>query len=677
MSNYQKSLKRLNEHQRAVVFHGEGPALTLSSAGAGKSSTLVTRIAHLIEKEGVSPNSILAITFTKKAAEEMQEKLSKLLDKDTVKRVKVGTIHSFSRMVYIKTNEAMDPSFVTPDPFVARSGEFWPIFMASATKGAVKWKNVFLDQYQSAVSALKRDLKTIQDYAKENDLMDGNELKLRKDSKSYDWPSSVVLFEALYEKWKRVNHVIDFDDMLVYTLKILQDPRQRKYIDPYLRKFEHILVDESQDTTFVSFQILDELIKYTPNVVLVGDIRQSIFSFAGARIKNIHDFIAKYKPAVYDLKINYRSTETIVSNSNKFIASAKGVIGAPAVANNTSTDTPIELFVAFDEIDEASRIADRIESLISGGVEPENIAVIYRVHSQAMAIEDQMHSRGIPYYSYSKQAFFLRKEVKDILAYMKIIGAPSKAKKSDLERIVNKPNRFLPKQVATEVFQTKKENKCSIISAMEICDTLDGWVLQNLNKLRYDLLRAVDKTQRISHVGEMVEFILNDLGYLQYVKDSQANAGAEADWDPLSNFDAIISTAKRFKTIPEFLEHIEALSEQDSKDKSEDDNLVKLMTIHMSKGKEWDHVFVAGFCDRFYPIYRAATDEEFEEERRISYVAITRPKQQLHISSIFGKYGRFKVSVSNYLRMMEVDLDYELSKFQTEAGVIYGKETEI
>lgn len=675
---YQEMFRNLNQDQKDVVLHRNGPAITLSSAGSGKTSTIITRICHLINEDGMSPYSILAITFTKKAADEMASRLSGVLGDIEAKRVKIGTIHSFSRLIYVKAMEASDPLFETPILASVKIGDFWPRFMQAAVKSEIRLISANMEPYLAFVSSLKRDLIKIDEYCEKNDLLVSGvftpKVISRSSKRVYSLESSFVIFYNMYERWKNENNYMDFDDMLLYALNTLTSDRTRKYIEPYLSKFEELLVDESQDTSFVSFKIIDELCKITNNVTLVGDTRQLIYGFSGARLSNLHSFIDKYSPKVYDLKTNYRSTKTIVDNSNKLIRNAPGVLGAPAIANNKRTDIPIDFFLSDNESDEAERITLNVERLISGGVQPHDISIIYRVHSQAVALEDSLYSHKIPYYSYSKKAFYLRKEIKDILAYLRIVYMNSSVTKTDVERIINKPSRLLPKTAVSEVFNVKRENRASLLSAIELCDSLDNWVLRNLNKFRSDIMKIMDHAHRANNVGEVIEYILNEGGYLTYLKEQIEVR--EVEFDPVSNFDALITSAKRFTSGEDFLDHIAKLADTD--DKNENGNYVKLMTIHMSKGREWDHVFVAGMCDRFFPIYRAVEECEIHEEKRVAYVAITRPREQLHISSIVRSYGRFRVKPSVFLEDMDVNIDLALREMQLtkeELGKYYnGKE---
>lgn len=669
---YQEIFTRLNDQQREAVLHDGGPALTLSSAGSGKTSVIVSRMYHLIHKKDVNPSTILAITFTKKAAEEMKTRMSEAMDDEhpeVMERLKIKTIHSFSMDLYNRTMLSMDPTFDKPDIVSAKMGMLFPAFIKLATKGEVLLYSATLDYYTSMISLLKKSMVSVEKYAEQNKLMENGKIKLntfhRKGKIVYDPTSSVLVFYNWYEKWKIDNNCMDFDDMLWFAYDVLTDERKRAYAEPYLQRLQEILIDESQDTSTLSFKIIDELMKVTNNVTLVGDVRQTIFQFAGADTKNVHNFISAYNPKIIDLKINYRSTEKIVNNSNKLISFGKGLIGDPAVAHNKIDNKPIEILVNTNEAMEAEKIAETIRYMTQEKkIAPSSIAILYRVHSQAVALEDSLYSAKIPYYSYSKRAFYERKEVLDIFAYLKVLSDPLRVTKNDFKRIVNKPNNFISGATVDEIFAIKKENKCSVLSAMELCESVSGWGYDSLMKLHSKLSAGVRFSSSAGSVDKVVDYILNNIGYLQYMNELLEIKDAEVDLH--GNFDAIKASASRFSSIEDFLEHIDELKSESDKD--ENGEYVKLMTIHASKGREWDHVFVAGLCDRIYPFYKCETEEDREQERRIMYVAVTRPKKELYLSVIDGKYGRLNVQPSPYI--FDMTVDYTEARRQQLGGEI-------
>lgn len=672
---YQELFSKLNPDQREVVLHQGGPALTLSGAGGGKTATIVARIFHLIHKRDIKPSSILAITLTKKAAEEMKTRMADVLEAnpEVADLIKFRTIHSFAMDLYNKTMVAMDPCYVKPEIMSAKIGAFWGAFIKLATKSETNLYSVDMDFYRTEVGFMKRSMMSIEKYAENNRLMENGKIKFdlmnRKGKLVYSRESSVVVFYNFYEKWKRDNNAMDFDDMLLFCLDCLTDPRKRKYAEPYLQRLNEILVDEVQDSTSVSFLIIDELMKATQNITLTGDSRQNIFSFAGADPKNIISFKNRYQPTIMDLRINYRSTDTIVKNANQLISKATTqLLGAPSVAANQTTDKPIDIFVSENETMEADKLTAEISYLITeSGVQPRDITVLYRVHSQAVAIEDAMFAAKIPYYSYSKRAFYERKEVLDVMAYLKVLSDPMRVTKTEFKRIMNKPNNFLSATVLEEIFQNKKENKCSVLSAMQMCED-NGWASQNIFKFHSRLMAGIKFAASAESVDKVVDYILNNMGYLDYMKEVLEIRDTETDVE--GNFDAIRGSASRFKDIPSFLEHIDDLKSESDKD--ENGNYVKLMTIHAAKGREYHHIFVAGICDHLYPFYRCETNEDIEEERRIMYVAITRPKTELHLSVISGKYGRINVAPSKFIFDMNVDLAAAMRRDLT--GGQHGKE---
>jgi superfamily I DNA/RNA helicase len=343
-----------------------------------------------------------------------------------------------------------------------------------------------------------------------------------------------------------------------------------------------------------------------------------------------------------------------VANSNALIAGAKNIIGDPAIANYDGPEYPIDAFVSPSNHMEAMKIAEDIRYLIGeGGCEPSDIAILYRVHSQAVSLEDALFSLKVPYYSYSKRAFYERKEVLDIFAYLRLLADPVGITKNEFKRIANKPNNFIAATTIDKIFQIKKEERCSVIRAMELCDLDQNWAYQGLMKFKDKLMSGVSFAAGAQSVDQVVDYILKNIGYLTYMAELLEAKDAEADLE--GNFDAIKASASRFADIGGFLDHIEELKAESDKD--ENGNWVKLRTIHSAKGLQYKHVFVAGICDRMYPFYKCETDDDIEQERRIMYVAVTRPERYLHLSCIEGKYGNINVKLSPFIHKMLVNYD--------------------
>lgn len=676
---FKQIYSRLNPDQKSVVDHKEGPAIAISGAGSGKTSVTIARIYNLMHNRNVRPESIVAITLTKKAAEEMSERMLHALGEDhedIVKRLTFKTIHSFCLNILTKTNLNMDPMYDKPDMVVGKKSMLWKDFMRAATKGEILYANTNLEDYLSQVGFLKRTGKDIMTYAKEHNLIENGKIKYnvwdRKGKTVLDNPSSIVAFYVFYEKWKLDNNCIDFDDILLNCLEVLTNPSYTVYSHPIVARITELMIDEAQDTTGVAFKIIRELMKIVPNVVIVGDLRQNIYSFAGADPQNVLDFIRDYNPPIFDLSINYRSTDNIVRNANRVVERAVGLIGKPSIAFKTEDKERIRLFISPTEREEADEIAEDISQKINmQGIDPAEIAITYRVHSQAVALEDALHFRKIPYFSYSKQAFYQRREVVDIFCFLRLLSNPLKYDKTDFKRIVNKPNNFVSQELVDAVYNVKKVEKCSVIDAIDMVSGYDHWRLKGLFEFRDKVLRGIKFAANANHVGEVVDHILKDMGYLKYMADLLEVS--ESDTDIESNFDAIRGAASRFASVEDFMEHIDSLREESNKE--DDGKSVRLMSIHAIKGKEFDHIYVAGICDRMYPFYRCEDEpKQVEEERRIMYVAVTRPRTHLVLSNVFERFGRYKVNASPFIFDMNVDYQQE---FYNKTGVKINESKEI
>lgn len=390
-------------------------------------------------------------------------------------------------------------------------------------------------------------------------------------------------------------------------------------------------------------------------------VQNCIFSFAGAYIDNIPNFVKRNSPKIVDLKTNYRSTQVIVENANHFISSAKIVMGKPSITPNDVGDK-IVYRTAQDDSDEAEWVIDRIEQLLEGGENPNEIAVVYRINSQSRQIEDYLIFKDIPYISYSEQAFYQRKETKDLLAYLKIMTDPSDIKPEELKRIANRPLRYIKNEVLEDIETNAFENDTDFYTAAKN----HHYPSQYQENAVLGLMDDIYKGNRMISEGktpmEVIEFVLKNIGYEKWANDEKKLQDAEAD--VTMNLDAVMTSSARFQTIPEFLKFIALVAKKDKEKKDENGDYIRLMTVHRAKGKEFKHVFIIGVCDRCYPFYKSRGDSyQEEEEKRIMYVAVTRPKTNLYLSVINGMLGSFKVKPSPFLQSMKITYNGNTNEF--------------
>ena len=607
-------LDGLNSKQKAAAVHTDGPLLIVAGAGAGKTKTLAHRMVHII-KEGTAPQNLLAITFTNKAAKEMRERVEALLDASGIVRGPekyfekpfVSTFHSLG--VHILRENGKHINISKHFTILSQSETL------SATKEAIKQSELDPKQFEprkihNIISKQKNELVTLADFS-------GNA------GENYFHKIVAEVWEK-YDKMLTDRKALDFDDLIQKTVQLLQDKEDIRKI--YQNRWKYIHIDEYQDTNKAQYKLTHLLVDDHKNICVVGDTDQNIFSWRGANIQNMLNFERDYPDATTILlEQNYRSTQTILNVANQIIKKNKVRVDKNLFTKNKEGER-IVLFDAFDEGDEARFVAHESKTLIENGVEPKNIAVLYRANFQSRVLEEALLNQNIPYQVLGVK-FFDRKEVKDVLSYIQAALNPDSL--YDIKRVINVPTRGIGKVTLARIF-AKKE------------DELTPKMRERVNEFRA-ILSDIQKKSKTTKTSDLIKFVLKRSGIEEMLQNS-----TDEDQERLENLRELASLATKYDILP-LQEGIEKLlsdaalaTDQDSLEKNQ--NAVKLMTVHAAKGLEFPYVFITGLEQDLFPHHKfgeVLSKEAGEEERRLFYVAITRAEKKLYLTltsmrTIFG-----------------------------------------
>ncbi|HWR45564.1 DNA helicase PcrA [Sporomusa sp.] len=609
-----KIFDRLNPAQQEAVAHTNGPLLIMAGAGSGKTKVLTSRIANLLA-QGVAPYNILAITFTNKAAAEMKERVTGIVGL-AARDIWLSTFHAFCAKflrMEIENLGGYNRNFVIYD-----AGD-----SQTLVKNCIKELNLDDKQFtpngvQSTISNAKNALQDVREFTSQAD----NFYNLK-----------VAEVYKLYQNKLKVHNALDFDDLLMLSVELLEYNAMVR--EKYQDKFHYILIDEYQDTNRAQYLLARTLAAKYRNLCVVGDVDQSIYAWRGADIQNILDFETDYPDAkVIKLEQNYRSTQTILDAANAVIEHNCNRKAKSLWTDNQAGDT-ITHYLAMDERDEARYIADNIIKLNTVYRTPyKDIAILYRTNAQSRVIEEGLRNGAIPYTMVGGLRFYDRKEIKDIMAYIKLVFNPSDA--ISLLRIINVPRRGIGDTTIGRLADYAAKNNVPLFDAVSNPDLVPGLTARAKNQLE-SLAALIFNLMACQHtlaVADLVEKVMRDSGYL---------AELEADDDPQSetrieNLKELKSDAKKFaeneqdNTLENFLSHVALLTDTDKSEESDDK--VTLMTLHSAKGLEFPTVFLAGLEEGIFPHVRTLMDErEVEEERRLCYVGITRAERKLYISN--------------------------------------------
>lgn len=636
----QDYLSELNDPQREAVLHRDGPIMIVAGAGSGKTKVLTTRIAHLLS-QGVSAFNILALTFTNKAAKEMKERVEKILGNNEARNLYIGTFHSvFARILRGEAHHlGYDRNFTIYDTDDAKSVVKTVINELNLDDKLYKPNTVY-NRISSAKNALVGPAEYANDYAIQQEDMRSNRPEIAR-------------IYAAYTKRCFKNGAMDFDDLLIKFYELLKNFPES--LHKFQHKFKYILIDEYQDTNPAQYEIIKLLGAAHENVCVVGDDAQSIYSFRGATIENILQFQKDYDDVkVVKLEQNYRSTQSILNVANEVIRNNKGQIPKNLWTDNAAGEK-IKLVRLMTDNEEGKYVADTIqEQRLRNHFNNRDFAVLYRTNAQSRAFEESLRRMGIPYTMYGGISFYQRKEIKDLLAYLRVIVNPRD--EESLKRIINYPARGIGKTSIDRAVLAANERGIYLWEVFEragefgfksgTLEAIDNFVL--MIRSFASMLASKNAYEVAQHVGKqtnLVKELFNDKsteGVARY-ENIQELLNSIKEFTEMPDEDGVLELET--KSLGNYLQQITLLTDADEKDPNAD--TVKLMSIHAAKGLEFSCVFAAGLEEMLFPNAMAInTREELEEERRLFYVVITRAKVKLWITYANTRY-RFGNLVQN------------------------------
>lgn len=644
-------IEGLNDKQQEALLHTTGATLVIAGAGSGKTKVLTTKITYLINDCMLEPWNILAITFTNKAAKEMKERIESLIGV-MAHDVWIGTFHSICLRILRKHIDKLGYT------------SSFSIYDVSEQKTAIKQilkdleieSKILTDKYlQSKISNFKNEMKNPADV--EVSPFDIN-------------MQTVVKIYEFYEKRLKENNAIDFDDIINLTIKLLKDYPEVK--EEYANKFKHVLVDEYQDTNKSQFELIRLFTSTHKNITVVGDNDQGIYSFRGADIQNILDFEKDFDNVkVVKLEQNYRSTKNILDVANAVIKNNESKYDKKLWTNQVDGEI-VEVKKLTDEYAEARYIAKNIIESTKENYKFKDFAILYRMNTLSRAIEDVFIQEGIPYRVIGGLKFYDRKEIKDIISYLKLLENPSD--NIAFSRVINEPKRGIGNTTLDKI------SKISMETGLSMYDITKRAAEFGLNKLytqSYEFVQMIEEYRERKNelsLSRIFEGILRDSGYIKLLEEkSDTDDTAKNRIENLEEFYNVIVEFEKEEaenTLAAFLENLALATDRDTNSEDEDtDNVVTLMTLHASKGLEFPTVFLIGVEDGIFPSMKSLNSkEELEEERRLCYVGITRAREKLHITCS-GKrtvYGKSTPSiVSRFIKEIPEELaNIELETYQ-------------
>lgn len=608
--------EQLNEMQQKAVLQKDGPVLVLAGAGSGKTGALTVRIAHLLET-GVKPWNILAITFTNKAAKEMKERVHKLV-RDGAEEIWISTFHATCVRILRREIHHLDYD----GQFSIYDADDQEKLMREVFKQldfATTDKSFSVKGAMSIISSLKEEMIPWEDYLK---TADPSDLKASRVAKVY----------RLYQKRLKENNALDFDDLIYKTVMLFRN--HPDVLDKYQERFRYIMVDEYQDTNTSQYELVYMLAAKYKNLCVVGDDDQSIYGWRGANIRNILEFEKDFpETVVIKLEQNYRSTKKILEAANAVIHNNQTRKDKSLWTENDGGSI-LHIYKAENEYDEARFVAERIQEIVNEGKAHKDMAVLYRTNAQSRAVEDQFVRKGIPYRLFGGVRFYERKEIRDILSYLKVLANP--ADTIALRRIINVPKRGIGEASIDKVVFFAEENNLSLFEALGRLDEITE-LKTRASKFRdfYQIITSLQADTGNLSAAELIDTVVKRSGYFQ----SLMTEGTEEALSRLQNIDEFVNKAVEYdKTNPEgglagFLEEVALVADIDGYEAGDD--AVVLMTLHSAKGLEFPYVYMIGMEEGMFPTFRAVMyggEKDIEEERRLCYVGITRAREELFMT---------------------------------------------
>lgn len=655
-------LKDLNEAQRAAVEYIDGPSLVIAGAGSGKTRVLTYKIAYLLS-QGMKPWSIMALTFTNKAAREMKERIGKLVENDLAQHLYMGTFHSiFSRILRAEAEHiGFNNNFTIYDESDSRS----------LIKAIVKEMGLDDKKYKPAavhakISMAKNNLMSAADYESDAAIFEQN--------KRAQMPEVGKIFVAYVQRCKQAN-AMDFDDLLTLTYQLFREHEDIRH--KYAARFDYVLVDEYQDTNHVQMSIVMQLCQEKQRVCAVGDDSQSIYSFRGANIDNILNYQRQFQGTrLFKLEQNYRSTQTIVEAANSLIKHNRNQIPKDVFSENAKGEK-IQYKPAYSDKEEAVIVAKDVKRIRrEDDCQYSDFAILYRTNAQSRSFEEEFRKQGIPYRIYGGLSFYQRKEIKDIIAYFRLVANPDD--EEAIKRIINYPARGIGATTVLKIADCAHQNQVSfweVIGAPERYGlAVNKGTMNKLESFRLLISSFIERAQT-TDVYELGDAIIKESGISQDImsgKDADDLARQENLEEFLSGMSAFVEERReegRFDELflQDYLQDVALLTDADS-DGDKDEPRVSLMTVHAAKGLEFPTVFVVGLEENIFPSpLSAASLRELEEERRLLYVAITRAEKHCILTNAKNRWRYGKMEFDNPSRFID-EIDSKLIDSQDEAG---------
>lgn len=624
-------LEQLNEPQRAAVLHKDGPVMVIAGAGSGKTRVLTYRIAHLMQ-QGVDPFHILALTFTNKAAREMKHRIAQIVGESEAKNLWMGTFHS----IFARILRAEAGKLGYPNNFTIYDTQDSQRLITSIVKEMELDKDIYKPkQLQHRISTYKNNLITVRVYFNNPELMEADAMAKR--------PRTGEIYKAYVERCFKAG-AMDFDDLLLKTNELLT--RFPEALMKYQDRFRYILVDEYQDTNHSQYLIVRALADRFQNICVVGDDSQSIYAFRGANIDNIFNFQRDYdRVAVYRLEQNYRSAKNIVQAANSVIEKNKNRL-EKVIWTENGEGAKIQVHRSVNDAEEGRFVASSIfECEMRHQLPHSSFAVLYRTNSQSRAIEDALRRRDIPYRIYGGLSFYQRKEIKDVLAYLRLVINPKD--EEALVRVINVPARGIGQATLDRLTVAANEYRLPIFEVMEQVDRLDLKINAPTKQKLEDFVFLIKGFQVMNEQADafsLAEHIVKKTGILKEYQQS----GVPEDITRVENIEELLNGIKDFVqgqrelaeatgSLTEFLEDVSLATDLDN-DKNTRDS-VSLMTIHLAKGLEFPYVYIVGMEENLFPsAMNMDTRAALEEERRLFYVALTRAQHQVFLSYAETRY---------------------------------------
>ncbi|MBR5688831.1 MAG: UvrD-helicase domain-containing protein [Prevotella sp.] len=653
-------LNNLNDSQRKAVEYCDGPQLVIAGAGSGKTRVLTYKIAYLLA-QGMKPWNILALTFTNKAANEMKQRIGQLVGQDAASRLQMGTFHSvFARILRVEAETlGFNSNFTIYDEADSRS----------LLKSIAKEMGLDDKQYKPAavhhrISMAKNHLISAAEYA--------NDYETQRRDNDAKLPEIGRIFVE-YEQRCRQANAMDFDDLLVMTFRLFRDNEEIR--EKYSQRFQYVLVDEYQDTNYAQQQIVLQLTREHRRICVVGDDAQSIYAFRGANIDNILGFQKVYPESkLFKLEQNYRSTQRIVQAANSLIKKNERQIPKEVFSHNDEGE-PLVLKQAYSDKEEASIVCQEIKRIRrNDGCEYHDFAILYRTNAQSRTFEEEMRRQNIPYRIYGGLSFYQRKEIKDIIAYFRLVCNPSD--EEAIKRIINYPARGIGNTTIQKISDAARSRGTSF------WEVVANPVENGLEVTKGTMQKLADFVAMISgFIGKLASADAHELGR-EIVQASGISADLFAGNDPeqlsrqqnleefLNGLSDFVDTRReegreREVFLPDFLQEVSLLTDLDSDDGNE--SRVLLMTIHAAKGLEFPTVFIVGMEESIFPSQMATTMRDLEEERRLFYVAVTRAEKHCILTCAKSRWRYGKMEFSNPSRFLK-DIDRKFLRVEGESS---------